>query len=176
MKRVFFFKKVFVPIFLVGGAIIYYYLRKKKQEKVLEKLQNTPVFLQELEKNIKWFKPLRKYAKEDSYQIGLYWYLQNHYPDLEIEKTIDYSRPDIVIDDIAIEIKGPTNMVGLKTIPDKINKYIPKWEYLFIVLFDIKIWNYDDEKNKQIYNDKKQEILDNIIDSKKDKVFFIEIE
>jgi dsDNA-binding SOS-regulon protein len=67
-------------------------------------------------------------------------------------------------------------MDWLKTIPDKINKYLPKWEYLFIVLFDINIVEYKSkEENMKIYIDKKKEIVDNILESKKDKVFFIEI-
>ena len=84
-----------------------------------------------------------------------------------MEKTRDYSRPDIIINDIAIELKGPTNMKELKTLPDKINSYIPKWQYLFIGLYSIEL-------SEEEYFKKKAEILDNIIDAKKDKVFFIE--
>jgi hypothetical protein len=65
-------------------------------------------------------------------------------------------------------------MQGLKTIPDKINSYLPKWDFLIIVLFDIKIADISEE-NIRIYNEKKREICENIIDSKRDKVIFIEI-
>ena len=167
--------KIFVPILAIILWILYYYFYKKRKQQELLKIQNTPDFLLNLESKIKAFKPLKKYTKEELYQTQLSGYLQNEYPDLEIEKTIEYSRPDIIIDNIAIEIKGPTNMSGLKTIPDKINKYLPKRDYLFIVLFDIQVVWYDVVKNKQAYEEKKKEILENTIDSKKDKVFFIEM-
>ncbi len=65
-------------------------------------------------------------------------------------------------------------MSALKTIPDKINGYLTDWNYLFIVLFNIEIHPNPNE-NMRIYYEKKQEIVDNILESKKDKVFFIEI-
>jgi hypothetical protein len=65
-------------------------------------------------------------------------------------------------------------MSCLKTLPDKINSYLPKWDYLFIVLFNIQIAD-DKDKNLEIYEKKKNEILENTIESKRDKVFFIEI-
>jgi len=157
---------IFISIWLL--------IRKKIKEKKIEneKKEHIPDFLNKLEEKIKEFKPLRKYQKEELYQTGLVSFLQNNYPDVKIEETRHYSRPDIIIEDIAIEIKWPTNMSSMKTLPDKINSYLPKWNYLFIVLFDIKIT--DSDNNKYIYENKKQEILENIVESKKDKVFFIE--
>jgi hypothetical protein len=119
---------------------------------------------------IKEFKPLRNYIEEKLYQTELAWFLKNSYPNLDIEIARDYSRPDIVVNNLAIEIKWPTTMNWLKSLPDKINSYIPKRDYLFIVLFNIKI-NDDLEKNKEIYENKKQEIINNINLDKKDKVF-----
>jgi len=61
-------------------------------------------------------------------------------------------------------------------LPDKINKYLPRWNYLYIVLFEIDIVKYKNtEDNIQIYNQKKDEILKNISEDKKDKVIFIEM-
>jgi hypothetical protein len=65
-------------------------------------------------------------------------------------------------------------MRELKTLPDKINSYLPKWDFLIIVLFDINIADIPEE-NIRIYNEKKREIIENIVESKKDKVIFIEI-
>ncbi len=175
------FLEILVPFLILSLWIIFYYFYKKNKLKEKERIEKTPEFLLNLKKDINSFKPIRKYNKEELYQAELTWYLKNNYSNLDIEETRDYSRPDIVINDsivwdIAIEIKWPTNMSWLKTIPDKINKYLPKWDYLFIVLFDINISeNKNLEENMRIYNEKKQEIIENIIEYKKDKVFFIEI-
>jgi hypothetical protein len=65
-------------------------------------------------------------------------------------------------------------MAGLKSLPDKINSYLPKWDYLFIVLFNIDIVN-DEEKNEEIYKQKIDEILENTIEYKREKIFLIRI-
>jgi len=166
-----------LPIF-IGICILtlIYLVRKKYLQYQANKLKrdNIPTFLLELEEKIKDFKPIRNYKEEKLYQAELTGFLKNNYPELKIEETRHYSRPDIIIDDIAIEIKGPTNMAGLKTLPDKINKYLPKWDYLFIVLFNIQI-TQDPRKNQQAYEEKKEEIINNILPEKREKVFFIEI-
>jgi len=176
-----FFLKIFIPFIIVSWWIIYYYIYKKNKKIEEENIKNTPDFLLKLEENIKLFKPLEKWTKEEHYQNWLIGFLSSKYNDIDIEETRNYVRPDIVINntiiwDIAIEIKGPTNMQWLSTLPDKINKYLPKWDYLYVVLFDINIVNYKTiEENIEIYNQKKSEILSNISENKKDKVKFIEM-
>jgi hypothetical protein len=49
-----------------------------------------------------------------------------------------------------------------------------KWDYLFIVLFNIEV-SFDKTKNDELYKAKKQEIINNISYEKKERVFFIEI-
>ena len=67
-------------------------------------------------------------------------------------------------------------MQWLNTLQDKIAKYLPKRKYLFIVLFDINIVkNKTEEENMKIYEDKKNQILENTIESKRDKIIFIEM-
>lgn len=167
----------FIPVIIlliyILIKIIYVNIKLINKEKI--KKEKFPQLILEIEEKIRWFKPLRSYNHEEQYQIELAWYLKNNYPNLDIEKYIDYSRPDIIIDNIAIEIKWPTNMQALKTIPDKINSYLPKRDFLFIVLFNINIIDYDKEKNMDIYYEKKKEILENTIESKRDKIIFIEI-
>ncbi len=176
LDNIILFLEIFIPIFLISWGLIFYYLKDKRKKIEEKRKENIPDFLLKLENNIRWFKPLKKYDKEESYHTWLYAYLQHFYPNLEIEKSIEYSRPDIVIDNIAIEIKWPTNMSALKTLPDKINQYLNKWDYLFIVLYDINIVNTKTkEENIRIYVDKKKEIIENIIESKRKKVFFVEI-
>lgn len=175
MDNILLLMKIFIPIIIISVLLIIFYKIKKKKIIIEEKKEKFPQLILEIEEKIRWFKPLRSYNHEEPYQIELAWYLKNNYPNLDIEKYIDYSRPDIIIDNIAIEIKWPTNMQALKTIPDKINSYLPKRDFLFIVLFNINIIDYDKEKNMKIYNEKKKEILENTIESKRDKIIFIEI-
>ena len=175
------FLKVFIPFIIISWITIYYYIYKKNKEIRLENIKNTPEFLLNLEKDIKWFKPLDKWFKEDHFRDWLTGFLSWKYNSVDIEETREYVRPDIVINntiiwDIAIEIKWPTNMQWLTSLPDKINKYLPRWNYLYIVLFEIDIVKYKNtEDNIQIYNQKKDEILKNISEDKKDKVIFIEM-
>ena len=165
-------------IFFLLFLMIYVFFRIKKNNKrkieQKERINNIPNFLKVLDAKIKEFKPAQNYKEEKLYQAELVGFLKNNYPSSKVEETRDYSRPDIIIDDIAIEIKGPTDMSALKTLPDKINSYIPKWDFLFIVLFNINITE-DPKLNDEIYKRKKKEIIDNTIDSKKQKIFFIEI-
>lgn len=97
------------------------------------------------------FEPFRKYRFENQYQIDLARYLQNEYPDAEIEKHSGHSRPDIVISGIAIEIKGPTTYEGLNSIAGKIMRYEEDYPAgIIVVLFDLKVKHdfYLDWKHK----------------------------
>jgi hypothetical protein len=59
---------------------------------------------------------------------------------IRVEHQKDSSRPDIVIGDVAIEIKGPNNENGLRSIADKCLRYPLYFEKgLIIVLFDVKV-------------------------------------
>jgi hypothetical protein len=166
---------IVIAILLTVYLIYMVKVRIKKTKAEDERINNIPNFVKKLDDKIKEFKPIKQHTEEIRYQLELVWFLKNDYPDVKIEKTREYSRPDIIIDEIAIEIKWPTNMSCLKTLPDKINSYLSKWDYLFIVLFNIQIVE-DKEKNLEIYEKKKKEILENIIESKRNKVFFIEIQ
>ncbi len=173
LESIILFLEIFIPILIIIILLIIYYFYKKKKTIEQERIKNTPSLLLDLEKKIKNHNPLKPKEwtnnVEQYYENWLYQYLyNNYYPDLKIQQYKEGSIPDIVINNIAIEIKWPTNMSWLKTIPDKINQYLPKWEYLFIVLFDIKT-------PKLKYESKKREILENTIESKRDKIFFIEI-
>jgi len=89
---------------------------------------------------IQAFKPFRKYSMEVDYQIGLATYLQGLFGDVKIEDTRGDSRPDIVVNgNIALELKGPTSMEGLRTLPDKAMRYLQHFDNLVFVLFDIQV-------------------------------------
>ncbi len=93
------------------------------------------------------YKPYRRYFQEILYQDTLASHLRTKLPDreVEIEKQRGSSRPDIVVDGVAIEIKGPTNKSGLISVADKCMRYkihYPKG--LIIVLFDVDTYDVND--------------------------------
>ena len=98
------------------------------------------------------FKPYRKYFQEILYQDTLASHLRTKFTDreVEIEKQKGSSRPDIVVDGVAIEIKGPTNKSGLISVADKCMRYkihYPKG--LIIVLFDVDVNDVNDYYYKE---------------------------
>jgi hypothetical protein len=66
---------------------------------------------------------------------------------LQVELQRGSSRPDIVIEDIAIEIKEPTYEEGLQSIADKCLRYHHDFKKMIFVLFNIrtKIQRFYDE-------------------------------
>jgi hypothetical protein len=81
-----------------------------------------------------------KLRKEFGYQMGLHGFLQNEFRETRVEVQKGHSRPDIVIGDIAIEVKGPTDYKALETISDKAMRYIPKnFKHLIVVLFEPQV-------------------------------------
>ena len=89
------------------------------------------------------FEPIiENYPNELPYQIDLARYLMQYFPNTKVELQKGSARPDIIIDNIAIEIKGPTWENGLQTIADKCLRYPQYFERGFIiVLFDVKVTN-----------------------------------
>ncbi len=160
--------RMYFYIFIISLVILFliYFIYKLYKKRKIKR--GYPDFILNLHNKLSEFTPIRLHKEEKLYQMELAWYLKNNYPNVKIEESRDYSRPDVIIDDIAIEIKWPTTMSWLKTIPDKINAYLPKWDYLFIILFNVQLDN-------NIYQKKKKEILNNVLESKRNKVFFIEI-
>jgi len=101
----------------------------------------------ELEKAIHEFKPLRQYNEEENYQDNLASFLQSRFPDTDIEIERGSTRPDIVVEGIAIEIKGPTLDIGLISISDKCMRYPQYFHHgLICVLFDVRVYpqRYED--------------------------------
>ncbi len=157
-----------VWIILLFIFLIYLY-NKRKKYKLLEeeRLSHIPDFIRDLENKISLYKPLRYHSKEEPYQMELAWFLRSHFKTLDIEVSKNDSRPDIVIDNVAIEIKWPTNKWELRTIPDKIIRYLKDWDYLFIVLFKVEVdRDYYEEWVRDIYN---------TFENKRDKIFIIDL-
>lgn len=165
----------FLFLFCVILFVIYFKIKKHfqvKQQKI-DKINQLPEFVKNIKEKIEFFTPLRNYSKEEPYQIELSGYLKNFFPSLDIEISKNYTRPDILIENIAIEIKWPTNFSDLKTIPDKIIRYTKEWDYLIIVLFNVKLSENLIESD-EIYENWKQDIEESF-STKLDRIMFIKI-
>jgi uncharacterized membrane protein (DUF485 family) len=135
---------------------------KKEDEEAREK---ESLFYRIVEE-IKEFTPAREELKHEyNYQLNLHGWLKRSFPQAVIEKQTGASRPDIVIDDIAIEIKGPTGRRELDTIASKVLRYSNYYHGLIIVLFELNI-------NTQYYMEWKKSILEKF--SKDMKIEIIE--
>lgn len=86
------------------------------------------------------FNPTMPYKNEFPYQIELIGYLKSKFPTAEIEQQRGSSRPDIVIKNIAIEIKGPTRDQDLQTVADKCMRYHQHFEEIIVVLFETNVY------------------------------------
>ena len=94
----------------------------------------------DVEKAIREFKPLRRYDKEIFYQDSLASWLKSKFPNTEIEVSRGSTRPDIVVQGIAIEVKGPTFEKDLQTISDKCMRYSQYFpQGLICVLFNVYV-------------------------------------
>lgn len=102
---------------------------------------------------IKEFQPLKRYSSELPYQTELAWYLKRNFKWLAIEVTRNDTRPDIVVEDIAIEIKWPTTSKDLHTIADKIIRYLKHYDKLIVVLFSLEV-------NEKEYREWKGNVLE----------------
>ncbi len=65
---------------------------------------------------IRDFKPFGRYDFEQPYQGELAQWLKGHFKNTQIEVQRGASRPDIVVNGIAIEVKGPTSVEALNII------------------------------------------------------------
>lgn len=172
-------KYILVALLLFSFWLIYLKYSQKKKERLSiiaekkRKEESMPKMLLELETKIREFVPSRHYSKEEPYQAELIGHLKNFYPTIKYEEPRNFVRTDLAIDNIAIEIKWPTNMNDLKTIPHKIIKYLKNWDYLIIVLFNVQITN-DKVKSDFLFNEWKDEIYESF-EIKKDKIIIINI-
>jgi len=106
-----------------------------KEEAEKEKLFNRIV------DEIEEFEPARRELRDEyAYHLSLHSWLKKTFPEAEIEKRKKYSIPDIVIGDVAIEVKGPTYPNDLTNIAHKCMEYPEQFEGgLIIVLFNVYI-------------------------------------
>ena len=136
-----FAKKKGVPVHDIELEIDQYKSKKKQMEKPAMAPEINDSVINRILEKIDQFKPLLpNYPNELSYQLDLGRYLLQYFPTAQLEQQRSSARPDIVIDNIAIEIKGPTYQDGLRSIADKCFRYPLYFEKgLIIVLFDVKV-------------------------------------
>jgi len=133
-----------IPIFIglialaIVGCILYWkYKTKKEYEKAREKEK----LINQVVGKIEDFKQSRNYPDEVLYQIELVGWLKSEFPNADIEQQRGSSRPDIIVGDVAIEVKGPTRTIDLTTIADKCMRYCQHFEELIIVLFEVDVYD-----------------------------------
>lgn len=135
--------------FIAEGSIADLCIKGFHKLRKFLKRDSFPDKVNEIRKMMEAFKPAAICNDERDYQLNLYGYLSAIFPQVSIETQTGSSRPDITIDDIAIEIKGPTTTSGLQTIADKILRYGEHYKYMFIVLFELDV---TDEYWKELKN------------------------
>lgn len=94
------------------------------------------LLLSQIIDKINTFTPSRKYKNEFGYHTELQGWLKSHFPNSKVEFQTGSSRPDIIIDNVAIEVKGPTNNQALNTLTTKCLKYSNHYANIIIVLFE----------------------------------------
>jgi hypothetical protein len=101
------------------------------------------IFINELQKAIYDFNPPRKYYREEIlYQDTLAAHLIKEFPEgnVKVELARGPVRPDIVVNEVAIEIKGPTRDRDLETISHKCILYDQYFHGgLICVLFNVYV-------------------------------------
>ena len=134
-------------VILVFAILLRIYINKKR--KLREKIRRKEYlsFLHNrVYEEIKRFEPSKNYENEIGYHAELQGWLKRIFPQSKIEMQIGSARPDIVIDNIAIEVKGPTDARALDTLANKCLRYSVHYESMIIVLFNPTVSKkyYDD--------------------------------
>jgi hypothetical protein len=115
----------------------------KREYEVAAKKGNIEEKVKAVTDSIIKFNPAQNYSFELPYQTELIGWLKANFPDAVIEKQRGSSRPDIVIEGIAIEVKGPTREQDLQTIADKCMRYSINFKKgIIIVLFNVYVNSY----------------------------------
>lgn len=93
---------------------------------------------------------MKQWGNENNYHIELLGWLKREFTDIvEYEVQSGASHPDLVIKDIAIEIKGPTDSQALNTIASKLLRYEQYYPIMIIVLFEC---NFSEQLFQEIQN------------------------
>ena len=119
-------------------------------------LIHDPSLMDKIVQEIESYQHPRKELTEYPYHVGLHGWLNHSFPKIGFELKKGSARPDIIVGNFAIEIKGPTHHKDLQTIADKINRYLQNFDKIIIVLFDIQVSETlldDFLKGRKLYKD-----------------------
>jgi hypothetical protein len=119
-------------------------------------LIHDPSLMDKIVQEIESYQHPRRELTEYPYHVGLHGWLNHSFPKIGFELKKGSARPDIIVGNFAIEIKGPTHHKDLQTIADKINRYLQNFDKIIIVLFDIQVSDtlLDDFLNgRKLYKD-----------------------
>lgn len=117
-----------------------YYQVKQEKKEILRDGDVVRGFYEQVVSEIESFYPSGRHNNELPYQMELYRFLKEKFPEAGIEQTRGSSRPDITINGIGIEVKGPTREKDTEMIIEKCTRYCsshPKG--VIIVLFDNQV-------------------------------------
>jgi hypothetical protein len=123
-----------IALVLVTVALLvwWWYERIKKQNEAFYRLVDA----------IKSLNYIPTFREERPYHSMIYGYLIGKGFEVKWEVGTGASRPDLVVEGIAIEVKGPTDSMAMQTLSHKIMKYSNHYHYLIIVLFDCMCSKY----------------------------------
>ena len=117
--------------------------KARKDQKALDEDTSLSDEFKEVTKCIREFKPIGNRLNEYQFQVQLTQYLKRDFPNTEMEVQRGSSRPDIVVNGIAIELKGPTGDRELQTIADKLLRYPQRFpKGIIITLFTVSTTSY----------------------------------
>lgn len=128
----------------------------KTEEEIKNYLNNSEVssneeppdpLFQKLVKRIKEFRTSQQWPTEEGYHAELQGWLKTDFPEAKVEIQSGSSRPDILVNNVAIEVKGPTMYQQLDTVASKCMRYPTRFNGgLIVVLFDLQVnpWYYNE--------------------------------
>ena len=113
---------------------------RNKEIKKLEENADLSDEFKNIVRCVREFKPLKNYHREYHFQAELAQWIKSRFPNTNIEEQRGSSRPDIVVNGIAIEVKGSTYDEDLVTIFDKVGRY-SQWfpKGIIIALFNVQV-------------------------------------
>lgn len=111
-------------------------IQNEQEGPTRKEIEVKPALHYQIIESIDKFQPTRKWGNEDSYHKELLGWMKQPFPQIKYELQTGSSRPDLVIANIAIEIKGPTDDNALNTLATKILKYSHYYDIIIIVLFE----------------------------------------
>jgi hypothetical protein len=113
--------------------------QKQAEEKPVQPKETGQKLIDRVISEINGFMPSFSYQAELPYYAELIGYLKRAFPQARFDVQKGSTRPDIFIEKIAIEARGPTSEEDLQSIADKCVRCSSQFENLIVVLFDIRV-------------------------------------